>query len=162
MSEDAAGLFDLPRDLQAGQDLVAALALDDTIFEVNLTPNRGDCMSVAGVAREVAALRDAAAASACDRRRSQPRSRTRFPVRLEGGAACPKFVGRVIRGIRADAKSPFWMQERLRRAGLRPISAVVDVTNYVMLELGQPMHAYDLRQAERRDHRALRARRARR
>ena len=67
-----------------------------------------------------------------------------FPVRLEATAACPKFAGRVIRGINVGAKSPWWMQERLRRAGLRPISAVVDVTNYVMLELGQPMHAYDL------------------
>ena len=143
LSEDAAGLLDLPAELPVGQDLVAALGLNDTIFEVNLTPNRGDCMSVAGVAREVAALR------------KQPlhppamkpvaaQSRERFPVRLEGGASCPKFVSRVVRGIRPQAKSPFWMQERLRRAGLRPISAVVDITNYVMLELGQPLHAYDL------------------
>ena len=143
LSEDAAGLFDLPAVLQAGQELTAALGLNDTIFEVNLTPNRGDCMSVAGVAREVAALR---------KRPLHPlamkpvaaQSNERFPVRLEGGAACPKFGSRVVRGIRTQAKSPFWMQERLRRAGLRPISAVVDVTNYVMLELGQPLHAYDL------------------
>jgi phenylalanyl-tRNA synthetase beta chain len=143
LSEDASGLFDLPAELPVGQDLVTALGLNDTIFAVNLTPNRGDCMSVAGVAREVAALR------------KQPlhppaikpvaaQSTERFPVRLEGGSGCPKFVSRVIRGIRPNAKSPFWMQERLRRAGLRPISAVVDVTNYVMLELGQPLHAYDL------------------
>jgi phenylalanyl-tRNA synthetase beta chain len=143
LSEDASGLFDLPAELQVGQDLVTALGLNDTIFDVNLTPNRGDCMSVAGVAREVAALR------------KQPlhppamkpvaaQSTERFAVRLEGGAGCPKFVSRVIRAIRANAKSPLWMQERLRRAGLRPISAVVDVTNYVMLELGQPLHAYDL------------------
>jgi phenylalanyl-tRNA synthetase beta chain len=143
LSEDASGLFDLPADLTAGQDFSSALALNDTIFEVNLTPNRGDCMSVAGVAREVAALRNqplhppamkAVAAQIAEQ----------FPVRLESRSACPKFVGRVIRGIRPGAKSPFWMQERLRRAGLRPISAVVDVTNYVMIELGQPMHAYDL------------------
>jgi len=143
LSEDATGLLDLPAELPVGQDLVTALGLNDTIFEVNLTPNRGDCMSVAGVAREVAALR------------KQPlhppamkpvaaQSTERFPVRLEGGAGCPKFVSRVIRGIRPNAKSPSWMQERLRRAGLRPISAVVDITNYVMLELGQPLHAYDL------------------
>lgn len=143
LSEDASGLFDLPVELQVGQDLVTALGLNDTVFEVNLTPNRGDCMSVAGVAREVAALR------------KQPlhppamkpvaaQSTERFPVRLEGGAGCPKFVSRVIRGIRPNAQSPLWMQERLRRAGLRPISAVVDVTNYAMLELGQPLHAYDL------------------
>lgn len=143
LSEDAAGLFDLPAVLPAGQDLVAALGLNDTIFEVNLTPNRGDCMSVVGVAREVAALRKQPLHPLA-MKPVEPKTTERFPVRLEGGAGCPKFVSRVIRGIRPQAKSPFWMQERLRRAGLRPISAVVDVTNYVMLELGQPLHAYDL------------------
>jgi phenylalanyl-tRNA synthetase beta chain len=143
LSEDASGLFDLPAVLQAGQDLVAALGLNDTIFEVNLTPNRGDCMSVAGVAREVAALRKQSLRPPA-MKPVEPQSQERFPVRLEGGAACPKFGSRVVRGIRPGAKSPFWMQERLRRSGLRPISAVVDVTNYVMLELGQPLHAYDL------------------
>ena len=143
LSEDASGLFDLPAVLQAGQDLVSALGLNDTIFEVNLTPNRGDCMSVAGVAREVAALRKQSLRPPA-MKPVEPQSKERFPVRLEGGAACPKFGGRVVRGIRPAAKSPFWMQERLRRCGLRPISAVVDVTNYVMLELGQPLHAYDL------------------
>ena len=119
------------------------MRLDDTILEVNLTPNRGDAMSVLGVAREVAAARNvklhppAMAAVA-------PTIDDKFPVRLEGGEGCPKFVGRVIRGIRPNAQSPFWMQERLRRADLRPISAMVDITNYVMLELGAPMHAFDL------------------
>jgi phenylalanyl-tRNA synthetase beta chain len=143
LSEDASGLFDLPSVLQAGQDLIAALGLNDAIFEVNLTPNRGDCMSVAGVAREVAALRKRPLHPLA-MKPVEAQSNERFPVRLEGGAACPKFGSRVVRGIRAGAKSPFWMQERLRRAGLRPISAVVDITNYVMLELGQPLHAYDL------------------
>jgi phenylalanyl-tRNA synthetase beta chain len=143
LSEDASGLFDLPAVLQAGQDLVAALGLNDTIFEVNLTPNRGDCMSVAGVAREVAALRKQPLRPPA-MKPVEAQSKERFAVRLEGGAACPKFGSRVVRGIRTHAKSPFWMQERLRRVGLRPISAVVDVTNYVMLELGQPLHAYDL------------------
>jgi phenylalanyl-tRNA synthetase beta chain len=139
--------MELPAEFAAGEDLVTALALDDTVLEINLTPNRGDCMSVAGVAREVAA---------CRRQRWQPpviapveaRIQDRFEVRLEAPQACPKFVGRVIRGIRPEAKSPLWMQERLRRAGLRPISAVVDITNYVMLEMGQPMHAYDLAHLE--------------
>ena len=143
LSEDASGLFDLPSVLQAGQELVAALGLNDTIFEVNLTPNRGDCMSIAGVAREVAALRKVLLRPPV-MKPVEAQSQERFPVRLEGGAACPKFGSRVVRGIRIHARSPFWMQERLRRAGLRPISAVVDVTNYVMLELGQPLHAYDL------------------
>jgi phenylalanyl-tRNA synthetase beta chain len=143
LNEDTSGLFDLPQELRTGAELVDALALDDTLLEVNLTPNRGDCMSVAGVAREVAALRKRPLHPLA-MKPVEAQSNERFAVRLEGGAACPKFGSRVVRGIRTRAKSPFWMQERLRRAGLRPISAVVDVTNYVMLELGQPLHAYDL------------------
>lgn len=143
LDEDASGLLDLPFELTTGQDLVVALGLDDTIFEVNLTPNRGDCMSVAGVAREAAAARSTALTVP----KIEPVKATvdaTFPVRLEAPGACPKFAGRVIKGICANARSPWWMQERLRRAGVRPINAAVDVTNYVMLELGQPMHAYDL------------------
>lgn len=143
LNEEASGLFDLPSHLVAGTSLVDALALDDTIFEVNLTPNRGDCMSVVGIAREVAvARRVELRAPAMAPVRAEIADT--FPVELEAPQGCPKFAGRVIRGIDGKASSPFWMQERLRRAGLRPISAVVDVTNYVMLELGQPMHAYDL------------------
>ncbi len=143
LNEEASGLFDLPSHFVPGTNLVEALALDDTIFEVNLTPNRGDCMSVIGIAREVAVARRADLhAPAMSPIRSEITDQ--FAVRLEAPQGCPKFVGRVIRGIDGKAASPFWMQERLRRAGLRPISAVVDVTNYVMLELGQPMHAYDL------------------
>jgi phenylalanyl-tRNA synthetase beta chain len=143
LSEDSSGLFDLPKDLEAGADLVKALALDDTLLEINLTPNRGDCMSVLGVAREVAAARRVhlRAPSVAP---VKNHIADVFPVSLADPHGCPKFVGRVIRGINGAAASPFWLQERLRRAGLRPISAVVDVTNYVMLELGQPMHAYDL------------------
>jgi len=151
INDEASGLFDLPADLQPGQDLVSALALDDTIFEVNLTPNRGDCMSVQGVAREVAAARGKPLHAPAINPVPATIEDT-FPVRIESrpkdSVACSKFVGRVIRGIRPNSASPFWMQERLRRAGLRPISAVVDVTNYVMLELGTPMHAYDLRRLQ--------------
>jgi phenylalanyl-tRNA synthetase beta chain len=143
LSEDAAGLMELPVETVTGASLTDALGLDDTILEVNLTPNRGDCMSVQGVAREAAllaggTLRGPACAPV------PPQSGERFPVALEPGAGCARFAARVIRGVRADAQAPMWMRERLRRAGLRPINAVVDVTNYVMLELGQPMHAYDL------------------
>ncbi len=145
LSEESSGLLELPVELQTGASLVAALGLDDTILEVNLTPNRGDCMSVLGIAREVAALTGQsltgpvlAAVPAA--------SNESFPVELTAGAGCVRFASRVIRGLNPQAKSPAWMQERLRRAGLRPISAAVDVTNYVMLELGQPMHAYDLRE----------------
>ncbi len=143
LNEEASGLFDLPSHFVPGTSLVEALALDDTIFEVNLTPNRGDCMSVIGIAREVAVARRADL-HAPAMSPIQSEITDQFAVRLEAPQGCPKFVGRVIRGIDGKAASPFWMQERLRRAGRRPISAVVDVTNYVMLELGQPMHAYDL------------------
>ena len=145
LSDESSGLLELPGELRTGDSLVAALGLDDTILEVNLTPNRGDCMSVLGIAREVAALTGQpltgpalAAVPAA--------SRETFPVELTAGAGCARFASRVIRGLNPQARSPAWMQERLRRAGLRPISAAVDVTNYVMLELGQPMHAYDLRE----------------
>jgi phenylalanyl-tRNA synthetase beta chain len=147
LTEDSNGLFDLPADFVAGTDLNQALSLDDTVFEVNLTPNRGDCMSVLGIAREVAAARRVELQPA-QVQPVQADIADTFPVTIEAPQGCPKFVGRVIRGINGKAKSPFWMQERLRRAGLRPISAVVDVTNYVMLELGQPMHAYDLSRLE--------------
>jgi phenylalanyl-tRNA synthetase beta chain len=146
--EDASGLMELPGQLETGRSLADALALDDKILDVNLTPNRGDCMSMLGVAREVAALTGAGLLSPGAGSVS-PRVQDRFEVELEPGAGCARFASRVIRGVRPDAVSPLWMQERLRRAGLRPINAVVDVTNYVMLELGQPMHAYDLAQLDR-------------
>jgi len=147
LAEDASGLLELPADFEVGQSLTAALDLDDTLIEINLTPNRGDCMGVLGVAREAALLTGTSLRGPA----LQPvpaQSAETFPVELVPGAGCVRFAARVIRGVRPDAQSPMWMRERLRRAGLRPISAVVDVTNYVMLELGQPMHAYDLRELE--------------
>lgn len=138
------GILDLPGDLRPGQDLRQALALDDTILEVSVTPNRGDALSVAGIAREVAAI-SGKPLTGPDVEPVTAAIRDRFEVRLSAPEACPKFAGRVIRGIHSDARTPMWMVERLRRSGLRPVSPVVDVTNYVMLELGQPMHAYDLR-----------------
>ena len=148
LNEDASGLMDLPAELTTGTELAAALALDDMLFEINLTPNRGDCMSIAGVAREVSAAR-AAPLHSPEIKPVQASIDDTFPVAVNS-PGCPKYVGRVIQGMRSDAASPAWMQERLRRAGVRPISAAVDVTNYVMLELGQPMHAYDLRQLQGR------------
>lgn len=140
--DDTQGLMELPSELLTGQDLLTALALDDRVLEVNLTPNRGDCMSVLGVARELAAIRGAPLRG--PELRAVPATSTAiFPVSIES-PGCGKFVSRVIRGLRADAVSPLWLRERLRRAGLRSVSPIVDVTNYVMLELGQPMHAYDL------------------
>jgi phenylalanyl-tRNA synthetase beta chain len=145
LSEESSGLLELPADMRTGAALTAALGLDDTILAVNLTPNRGDCMSVLGIAREVAALTGHSLGGPS--MSSVPAaSDAGFPVELKAGAGCARFASRVIRGLDPQAQSPGWMQERLRRAGLRPISAAVDVTNYVMLELGQPMHAYDLRE----------------
>jgi len=145
LSEDASGLMELPAELRVGTSLAEALALDDTLLEINLTPNRGDCMGVLGVAREVAALTGQALRGPA--LQAVPAgSQERFPVELVPGAGCGRFAARVIRGVRPDAPTPLWMRERLRRAGLRPLSVIVDVTNYVMLELGQPMHAYDLRE----------------
>jgi phenylalanyl-tRNA synthetase beta chain len=142
--EDASqGLLDLGRDAPVGKPLAQALGLDDVVLDVELTPNRGDCLSIAGLAREVAALTGAALRAP----RITPvraTSRRSFPVVLEAPQDCPRYAGRVIEGIRADASTPLWLKERLRRSGIRSIHPVVDVTNYVMLELGQPMHAFDL------------------
>ncbi|HEX2585385.1 MAG TPA: phenylalanine--tRNA ligase subunit beta [Steroidobacteraceae bacterium] len=142
LAEESNGLLELPASLITGQNLLDALKLNDTIFEINLTPNRGDCMSVLGVAREVAALNG----KALEVPIQMPVVATiqdKFPVRIES-SGCRKFVSRVIRGIKPSSAAPDWLRERLRRAGVRSINAVVDVTNYVLLELGQPMHAYDL------------------
>jgi len=148
LSEEPSGLLELPAELVPGTALTEALQLDDTLLEINLTPNRGDCMSVLGIAREAAVL----GATALVSPRIEPvpaASAETFPVELQAGAGCVRFASRVIHGLKPGARSPAWLQERLRRAGLRPISAAVDVTNYVMLELGQPMHAYDLREIDR-------------
>ncbi len=143
LAEASDGIVELPADAPVGTDVRAFLDLDDTILELNVTPNRGDAMSVIGIAREVAALAGEplsppqvpAVAQQIDARAS---------VRLSAPDACPRFVSRIIRGVNAAAPSPTWLREKLRRAGVRSISPVVDVTNYVLLELGQPMHAYDL------------------
>jgi phenylalanyl-tRNA synthetase beta chain len=147
LSEASAGILELPPDAPAGRDLREYLALDDLVLELNVTPNRGDAMSVIGIAREVAALSagqlTGPALSAGQAASTGAMGET-FGVHLDAPAGCPKFVGRVIRGVNNKASTPIWMRERLRRAGVRSISPLVDVTNYVMLELGQPMHAYDL------------------
>ncbi|HET7650061.1 MAG TPA: phenylalanine--tRNA ligase subunit beta [Gammaproteobacteria bacterium] len=143
LSADASGLMELPADAPVGTALDAYLKLDDSIFEVELTPNRGDCLSLLGVARDVSALLDADLHQP-DVSAVEAQHQSTLPITLEAPDACPRFLGRIIRGIDPAAKTPLWMQERLRRSGIRPISPLVDVTQYVMLELGQPMHAYDL------------------
>lgn len=143
LAESADGIMELPADAPLGQDIRDYLQLDDACIELNLTPNRGDCLSIRGIAREVAAEhRCALKAPAIEPVRNEIDDR--FPVEVLAPADCPRYVGRVIRGLNPDAVTPLWMAERLRRCGLRSINAVVDITNYVMLELGQPMHAFDV------------------
>ncbi|HEX5305679.1 MAG TPA: phenylalanine--tRNA ligase subunit beta [Dyella sp.] len=139
---DASGLLELPLGAPVGQPLATYLGLPDASIELKLTPNRPDCLGLVGLAHDVAALfgshvKVPAQAAA------PVTSAARRGIRLEAGKDAPRYLGRIIEGIDATARTPLWMAERLRRAGLRPISAVVDVTNYVMLELGQPMHAFD-------------------
>ncbi|MEJ2129828.1 MAG: phenylalanine--tRNA ligase subunit beta [Woeseiaceae bacterium] len=143
LGDDSDGIIELPADAPAGTPLAEYLKLPDAVIDLDLTPNRGDCFSVLGIARDVAAL----TASQMKEPTVNPVPATiddTHPVELGAPEGCPRFAGRVIRNIDLTAKSPVWMTERLRRAGLRPIHPVVDVTNYVMLELGQPLHAYDL------------------
>ncbi len=142
IGDDASGLLPLPPDARVGADVRAALDLDDTLITLKLTPNRADCLSILGVAREVAALTGSALAAPPEAPTPVTGTTTR-QVRVEDPEACPRFVSRTIEGIDARAPTPAWMKQRLERSGIRSISAVVDVTNYVMLELGQPLHAYD-------------------
>ncbi|CAN5162406.1 phenylalanine--tRNA ligase subunit beta [soil metagenome] len=143
LGSDRDGILELSGNLDSGADLREALALDDVVLDIELTPNRGDCMSVTGIARELAVI-NAARVRSAPAQSVDPISETEFRVEVRAEHACPRFAGRVVEGIDASAQSPLWMTERLRRSGIRPIHPVVDVTNYVMLELGQPMHGYDL------------------
>ncbi len=142
ISDDASGLLLLDGSLRVGADLRDALDLDDELFTLKPTPNRADCLSLLGVAREVGAV-TAAPVTPPPGSTIVDASQTIRDVRIEDPLACPRFCGRVIEGIDARAPTPGWMKRRLERSGIRPISAVVDVTNYVMLEQGQPLHAYD-------------------
>ena len=143
LGDDAAGIIELPSSASVGTELAEFLQLDDAIFDIGLTPNRGDCFCTIGIARDLGVLTGlpmsepviTPVAASCE---------NRFPVVLEDAPACPRYAGRVIAGIDPNATTPPWLQERLRRAGVRMLHPAVDVTNYVMLELGQPMHAFDL------------------
>ena len=143
LSDEHDGLMELPMDAEAGQALQDFLGLDDNIIELDLTPNRGDCLGIEGIAREVGTLMRSAVTTVA----ISPVAATiddRFEIDIQAPEGCPQYLGRVIRGVDASAATPLWMQERLRRSGLRSLGPVVDVTNYVLLELGQPMHAFDL------------------
>ncbi|MDE2220236.1 MAG: phenylalanine--tRNA ligase subunit beta, partial [Gammaproteobacteria bacterium] len=152
------GIIELPDDAPPGAPLRDYLGLDEALLEIAVTPNRGDAMSVLGIARELAAASGRPLRAAPDPAlpRVSVSIRESFPVRLQRGAGCPRFASRVIRGVDNHRPVPRWLRERLERSGLRSINPLVDATNYVLLELGQPMHAYDLSRLER----GLEARRA--
>lgn len=143
ISDDNSGLMELAADAPLGQDVRVYLGLDDASIEIGLTPNRGDCLSLAGLAREVGAIYGAQVSPVS----VAPVSATHDEVRsveVLASSACPRYLGRVVRNVDLSKPTPLWMVERLRRSDIRSIDAAVDITNYVMLELGQPMHAFDL------------------
>ncbi len=147
MAESSEGLMELPDSAPVGADFREYLNLNDTIIEVDLTPNRADCLSIAGLARETGVLTRtevkpplvAAVAASIDDKAS---------IEVTAADACPRYLGRIVKGVNVKAETPLWMVEKLRRGGIRSIDPVVDITNYVLLELGQPMHAFDLAQVE--------------
>ncbi|MSQ89762.1 MAG: phenylalanine--tRNA ligase subunit beta [Betaproteobacteria bacterium] len=142
LSDDHAGLLELAADATPGQDLYQALALDEQVLTLKLTPNRADCLSVLGIAREVAAL-SGEKLIPCEIKPVAEKSPAQHPFKITDAEGCGRFAGRVIRNVNAAATTPVWMRQRLERAGQRSIAALVDVTNYVMLELGRPLHVYD-------------------
>lgn len=142
VSDDASGLLVLPTNAPVGENIRSYLDLDDRILTLKLTPNRADCLSVAGIAREVSALTDTSA-DFPEIPEAVVTSETKRTVVLDAPEACPLYCGRVISGVDAKVPTPEWMKQRLERSGIRSISALVDITNYVMLELGQPLHAFD-------------------
>lgn len=140
--ETSPGILELPASAPVGEDFRAWLGLDDHTIEVDLTPNRGDCLSVKGMAREVGVLNRLPVAGP-DIAPVAATHDESIAVRVEDPERCPRYLGRLIKGVNVSAETPLWMVERLRRSGIRSIDPVVDVTNYVMLELGQPLHAFD-------------------
>jgi phenylalanyl-tRNA synthetase beta chain len=143
ISEEGSGLMELPADAQVGQNIRDYLALNDLKFTIKLTPNKADCLSVLGVAREVSAL--TGTPLTLPPARVVPVNASEIlPVKISAPDLCGRFSGRVIRGLNAKAQTPSWMVQRLERSGQRPVSALVDISNYVMLELGRPSHVFDL------------------
>lgn len=142
LAEESDGLWLLPFDAPIGKSLREYLDLDDKLITLKLTPNRSDCSGIAGLAREVAALTGSTISPVAIA--DMPVALAdRLEVKVEDAQACPLYCGRLVKGVNAKAKTPDWMQRRLERSGLRTINAIVDITNYVMMELGQPMHAFD-------------------
>ncbi|MCA9017252.1 MAG: phenylalanine--tRNA ligase subunit beta, partial [Planctomycetaceae bacterium] len=142
ISDNHEGLMELAEDAQVGTNVRDFLSLNDAIIDLDLTPNRSDCLGILGLARETGLITGLDAAN-LEITPVPATIQDTLPVALDAGASCSRFVGRVVRGINLNAQTPLWMKEKLRRCDVRSIDPVVDITNYVMLELGQPMHAYD-------------------
>lgn len=142
LPEGVDGLLILSEDAPVGADIRSFLDLDDTIFVLKITPNRADCLSIKGLAREASALLQKEYSSPVGVAIADTNDKT-LPVAIEAKAGCGRYLGRMLTGLKSDAVTPDWLRQRLERSGLRPVNPVVDVTNYVMLELGQPMHAFD-------------------
>ena len=142
LSDQHEGLMELPADAPLGSDINDYLGLEDVVIEVDLTPNRSDCLGMVGIAREVGLMNNLDVCSPEISAVPEVIS-DKVAVNLAAGTHCPRFVGRVLKGVNLSVQSPLWLVEKLRRSGIRAIDPVVDVTNYVMLELNQPMHAYD-------------------
>ena len=143
LASDASGLMEFPDNAPAGEDVRTFLNLNDQLIEIDLTPNRGDCLGLIGIARECGVL-NRCDVTAPEIKDIKPVTDDRFDIEVKVTTDCPRYVGRIITGIDNSKSTPDWMQEKLRRSGLNSISPVVDITNYVLLELGQPMHAFDL------------------
>ena len=144
LAESSDGIMELPDDTELGADVYASFGLNDQVIDIDLTPNRSDCLSIQGVAREVSALLDQPLLKDFQVSEVNGSTQATFPISIQAAQECPRYVGRVIEDISGSAQSPLWMQEKLRRAGVRTINAITDITNFVMLEMGQPMHAFDL------------------
>ncbi|CAA2929083.1 phenylalanine--tRNA ligase subunit beta [Arsenophonus endosymbiont of Bemisia tabaci] len=141
--DDHTSIIELPQDAPIGTDIRNYLQLDDHIFDVSLTPNRADCLSILGIARDIVAINNLEL-NTIEIEPVKATDASVFPIQVEAPMACPRFLGRVIKDIDVTAQTPSWMREKLRRGGIRSIDPVVDITNFVLLELGQPLHAYDL------------------
>lgn len=147
MADDSDGILELPNDAPIGQNVREYLNLDDNIIEIDLTPNRSDCLGIKGVAREVGVLNDIDVNEQIVEE-APVTIEDKLAINLVNSAACPRYLGRVVKNINLSAETPLWMVEKLRRSGIRSIDPVVDVTNFVLLELGHPMHAFDLAKIE--------------
>ncbi|WP_416778430.1 phenylalanine--tRNA ligase subunit beta [Xenorhabdus budapestensis] len=143
ITSDQDGIIELPADAPIGTDLRDYMKLDDNAIEISITPNRADCLSIQGVARDVAVINKLSMVQP-EIESVKPSTDATFSIRVDAPKACPRYLGRVIKNVNIKAVTPLWMREKLRRGGIRSIDPAVDVTNYVLLELGQPLHAFDL------------------